>query len=1085
MNVVERTLQAAEGSPPPGVSRRAWRWASLADYGLEAAAVALMVVAAVGLSLYAGRRALVADLAEDYLERRGVEAEIQVYDVDSRGFVGRVRLGPASDPDFLAERVIVGLAAPPPPEGPYALRPRVIRVLRPQLKANWNGERLSFGSLDPLVREFLSKPPEPDKPSPLVLIEQGSLRLATPWGLVRAGGSGAMDNSKLRRLDLDVAPARLNGRGFAADLTDGALRISSDGARADVDARLSFRSLSQGDTRLGGGAITLTGASPYPDMEARSLRGPLRLNATLRSADARMGDARAPGLDAALRLNGDVAGPLDGLTFRGAATGSLDADHLRAGALALQAPAAQFRSAALVLALGRGGVEGTGGVTGTASARRFASGDLKAERLDARFDSGVLGFQFGGRGADVSGPVRVALTAGAASAGADLSANAVSADLRTNLQILKGASAPLEGHATAGTLRLLAADAPVTVSNARTEFAGRAGEGGFDLQAALRGDAALPAPAARRLVAQLPILADEPAYAGALTRAASRFTVAAPGVRLAQSRGRTSVALTAPARISGGGGVVAELRPVPGRPLWAGGQGGLQFALRGGGAPHIDARIERYALVRNGFDADLRVRAAVDLAIARGAVLQARGRAVSRGGVFEFRPAECVAFSADAVELGENDLAALSTRLCPLPGAVLLRASANGYRVRGRYEDTAVAVPFLETRLTNGAGVLDAAGGEAGLTAVSARVDAGEADDTAAVRRYHPVALTGTAALASGDWDADLVILDRPGGARLGTADLTHDQVSGVGRVLIAADDLTFAPEGLQPHDLTPLGVGAISKVEGSVDFAGEITWTAAKDGGTSRGRITTPGLSFDSPAGRVVGLGPELGLSSLTPLIAPPGQTVRAERVEAFAALENPEVRFGLTPTALQVEAATAGFAGGRVTLEPLTVPLVEGERTLRGAVQLDDVDIGRLIEASTFKDRVDFQAVVDGRVPFESGPDGLRFDNGELHSVRPGRLSIDREVLSGVQASGGEPEAVTAEGVPAPLPVPEAGAAAFQDLAYDALENLAYDDMQVSVDSRPGGRLGMIFKIDGEYDPAVAQQARISILDLIRGKA
>jgi hypothetical protein len=92
---------------------------------------------------------------------------------------------------------------------------------------------------------------------------------------------------------------------------------------------------------------------------------------------------------------------------------------------------------------------------------------------------------------------------------------------------------------------------------------------------------------------------------------------------------------------------------------------------------------------------------------------------------------------------------------------------------------------------------------------------------------------------------------------------------------------------------------------------------------------------------------------------------------------------------------------------------------------------------------------------------------------------------VLSGVQASGGDAEAVTAEGVAAPLPQPDPGSAAFQDLAYDALENLAYDVMQVAVDSRPGGRLGMIFKINGEYDPAVAQPARISIFDLLRGQA
>ena len=60
-----------------------------------------------------------------------------------------------------------------------------------------------------------------------------------------------------------------------------------------------------------------------------------------------------------------------------------------------------------------------------------------------------------------------------------------------------------------------------------------------------------------------------------------------------------------------------------------------------------------------------------------------------------------------------------------------------------------------------------------------------------------------------------------------------------------------------------------------------------------------------------------------------------------------------------------------------------------------------------------------------------------------------------------------------------------AFQDFAYQALENLAYDDLEVEVESRPEGRLGLIFKIKGRHDPPRAEQARIGLLDLLRGRA
>jgi hypothetical protein len=109
------------------------------------------------------------------------------------------------------------------------------------------------------------------------------------------------------------------------------------------------------------------------------------------------------------------------------------------------------------------------------------------------------------------------------------------------------------------------------------------------------------------------------------------------------------------------------------------------------------------------------------------------------------------------------------------------------------------------------------------------------------------------------------------------------------------------------------------------------------------------------------------------------------------------------------------------------------------------------------------------------------LRFDGGELRSVRPGRLSIAREALTQVAATG-DPEAV-AGGAGAPGAAPEPNA--FQDFAYQALENLAYNDLEVSVDSRPEGRLGLVFAIKGRHDPPVEQRARIGLFDLLRGRA
>jgi hypothetical protein len=56
-------------------------------------------------------------------------------------------------------------------------------------------------------------------------------------------------------------------------------------------------------------------------------------------------------------------------------------------------------------------------------------------------------------------------------------------------------------------------------------------------------------------------------------------------------------------------------------------------------------------------------------------------------------------------------------------------------------------------------------------------------------------------------------------------------------------------------------------------------------------------------------------------------------------------------------------------------------------------------------------------------------------------------------------------------------------QDLAYQALENLAIDDMTANVESLPNGRLAINFIIDGRHDPPQHKELRVPLIDFIRG--
>jgi hypothetical protein len=109
----------------------------------------------------------------------------------------------------------------------------------------------------------------------------------------------------------------------------------------------------------------------------------------------------------------------------------------------------------------------------------------------------------------------------------------------------------------------------------------------------------------------------------------------------------------------------------------------------------------------------------------------------------------------------------------------------------------------------------------------------------------------------------------------------------------------------------------------------------------------------------------------------------------------------------------------------------------------------------------------VVSGRLPFTSDPQaGWRIAEGSLNAVQPGRLSIEREALSGLQAGGG------GESVPP---------GTVEDLAYQAMENLAFDVLSAEVNSLDEGRVSVLFHIKGRHDPPERQELRIGLAELI----
>jgi hypothetical protein len=188
----------------------------------------------------------------------------------------------------------------------------------------------------------------------------------------------------------------------------------------------------------------------------------------------------------------------------------------------------------------------------------------------------------------------------------------------------------------------------------------------------------------------------------------------------------------------------------------------------------------------------------------------------------------------------------------------------------------------------------------------------------------------------------------------------------------------------------------------------------------------------------------------------------------------------FGLEPELVRVSGGQAALGGGVVKIETLELPLVS-QKPIRGVIDLEGVQLHDLVEASPFGDKVELDAKVSGKIPFTSEGEKVRIQNGSLHAIQPGRLSIQRTALTGVQASG----EVSTSGAPgAAAAAPEPGTDTFSDFAYQAMENLAFTMMLAKVDSQPDGRLGVLFHIVGKHDPPQHQEIRLGLMELIQRK-
>ena len=309
--------------------------------------------------------------------------------------------------------------------------------------------------------------------------------------------------------------------------------------------------------------------------------------------------------------------------------------------------------------------------------------------------------------------------------------------------------------------------------------------------------------------------------------------------------------------------------------------------------------------------------------------------------------------------------------------------------------------------------------------------------DAATPARFLPlIARDATLRFGEGRIDASAKLREPKSDAPISDVDVHHDLSDGSGYATLDVPGITFVPKGLQPEALTPLTLGVIASVNGTVAGQGRIDWNAK--GVTSTGDFHTDGTDLAAAFGPVSKIVGKIHFSDLLGMVTPPHQEARIAEINPGVAVSSGVVHYQLLPQQrVQVEDAHWPFAGGTLDLDPTLLSFEQSaQRHLTFQV--------KALDAATFVQQLDFPNIsatgtFDGTLPMIFDQQGGRIEGGYLRA-RPGGgdLAYVGELTSAQLGTMGK-------------------------LAFDALKKIRYQSLSITLDGRLDGEIVSGVKFDG----------------------
>lgn len=1042
----------------------------------------VVLVCVLGAAAFIERRPIAAFVVQAYLLKYGIHSSFTFDELTRGRFVAHVRAG-WEMPEFSADSVDVSLTY----SGLFSY-PQVstVRVVRPVLRASFDGQRFSFGSLQPLIDEILAQPPT--GPGPNVSVEGATVYMTTPAGLLQIAIDATADKGELSRLTASLTPSSLRNQNWRADIRE---------ARVAATAR---------DGKLNGSATVRVAAygSSIWRIDARDIEASVKIDgAEWHKTDAVLDFTAA---NASLLLKAASLQTPDGAIDQPdvVLTLAVPAGHLRDGAIAL--------SAARANADLRGGQAGSSAFSATSPEGHFLleamqsewsgnrgnlaaafanvilateavkAGQTSAAKTDARLDLRDLRTNF--EAGTLSGTGRAEATlalrtvrSGGYAADA-LSVNAANTEANAQWSAQNWSlSGPVRTSFDGKMLRYPLRRDAITVASVHGTASGApiitaAGlEGG--IAGSLTANATLPQRLANDLAGDLPVLSADPKLARAVASALAGFNLQIPAFNIAQSSKGTVLRIAQPVVLSANSGARSQIAAQANRPLLSmtgnSIDGGFSADIHGGGLPDVTLDVPVYRMAGTGramtFDATAALQAKGDYGTLTGVRLTANTAVTRRNGVLSAALQRCadIAFAS----YGAKDVRQISDvqgQVCPDAATALLRVTDSGWGLRAVWSGARATLDQAQATFAQADGRIVLTGDGAGPK--DGRLDIAHATiaDTQAAVRYRPISATGALVLAKSEWAGTLNVAARD--RKLAAVQVRYDMQKGAGSAAINAADIAFDPM-FQPTDISPLLAPVGTRVRGHASFAGIAAWNA--DGIQSSGTAHVLDIDTQTQLGMARGVRGDVSLTSLVPIAFAPNQTINVRRIDWPVPVEQVSARYTLTPAGIQLEESSGNVAGGRASLDPLTYSFMPGATT-RGTIRLEHIDMTPLVTAAGLTGKVAVTARVGGALPFTFGPEGLRFANGHIAAESDGRLAIQRSALTGGVETG-------AGGKAQPNAV--------QDFAYQALENLSFTELNGDVNSRPMGRLGVLLHVKGQHDPAQTVETRVGVVELLQGRA